>query len=295
MSTTTDTDTATTTTTRPGWYQTSVTAIDPAAQSLLEEYSGLQPDEVLPHVLALRDEAFNIFPYPCIGQMRFLSCHLARLPFYPHVLARLRASPAHGFLDAGCCVGQELRHLVHCASIPASQLYGFDLEPGFFDLGYKLFRDDAHTFPATFVGGDFGVEDEEAWARGAIVRSVQGKVDVVWAGSLLHFWDYEGQVRGVVRLVGLTRGAVGTIVCGRQMGSTVAGVYELTGLMDRTMHYRHDVASLLGLWREVEGRTGTRWEVRAELEVGETTAKMRNMSFVDDNARVVWWCATRVL
>lgn len=37
----------------PGWYQTDVKSIDPEAQSLLEEYSGLQPDEVLPHVLAL--------------------------------------------------------------------------------------------------------------------------------------------------------------------------------------------------------------------------------------------------
>jgi hypothetical protein len=30
-----------------------VSSIDPAARSLLEEYSGLSPDEVLPHVVAL--------------------------------------------------------------------------------------------------------------------------------------------------------------------------------------------------------------------------------------------------
>jgi D-alanyl-D-alanine carboxypeptidase len=45
------------------------------------------------------------------------------------------------------------------------------------------------------------------------------------------------------------------------MGSTVAGVYALTGLMDGTMHYRHDVGSLQGLWREVEAKTGTKWKV----------------------------------
>ncbi|KAL2828353.1 hypothetical protein BJY01DRAFT_261556 [Aspergillus pseudoustus] len=286
--------TATTTTTKPAWYQTSITTIEPAAQSLLEGYSGLTPEETLPHVLALRDEAFSIFPYPCIGQMRFLSCHLARLPFYPQVLARLRASPANGFLDAGCCVGQELRHLMHSALIPASQLYGFDLEPEFFELGYKLFRDNAETFPATFVRGDLGVSGDEDWARGDIVRRIKGRVDVIWAGSLLHFWDWEGQVRGVERLIGLARGELGTVFCGRQMGSTIAGVYELTGLMDQTMHYRHDVGSLRGMWREIETKTGTRWEVQAGLEVGETTAKMRNMSFVDGDARVIWWCATRV-
>lgn len=43
------TDTATT----PDWYQSKVTTVDPDARSLLEEYSGLQPDEVLSHVLAL--------------------------------------------------------------------------------------------------------------------------------------------------------------------------------------------------------------------------------------------------
>lgn len=43
------TDTATT----PGWYQSNVTTIEPDARSLLEEYSGLQSDEVLSHVLAL--------------------------------------------------------------------------------------------------------------------------------------------------------------------------------------------------------------------------------------------------
>lgn len=45
--------TITTTTTKPAWYETSVTAIDPAAQSMLENYSGLTPEEIIPHVLAL--------------------------------------------------------------------------------------------------------------------------------------------------------------------------------------------------------------------------------------------------
>ncbi|OJJ69697.1 hypothetical protein ASPBRDRAFT_57324 [Aspergillus brasiliensis CBS 101740] len=287
--------TNTASTTKPAWYQTSVTAIDPAAQSMLENYSKLKPEEVIPHVLALRDKAFQIFPYPCIGQMRFLSCHLPRLPFYQHVLARLRASPANGFLDAGCCVGQELRHLVYSALIPASQLYGFDLEPGFFELGYKLFRDNAESFPATFVGADLGVSDED-WARSEIVRKIKGKIGVVWAGSLLHFWDYEGQLRGVERLIGLTRGDVGTVVCGRQMGSTVAGLYDLNGLTEKILvHYRHNIESLGAFWREVGGRTGSRWGVQAELEIGETTRNMRDKAkFMDNNARIIWWCATRV-
>lgn len=86
--------------------------------------------------------------------MRFLGCHLSRLPFYPRVLARLRSHSTGAFLDAGCCVGQELRHLMRRAKVPPQNLYGFDLEPGFFDVGYKLFRDDAAKFPATLVPAD---------------------------------------------------------------------------------------------------------------------------------------------
>lgn len=38
---------------KPDWYQTDVQSINPEAQQLLESYSGLAPDEVLPHVLSL--------------------------------------------------------------------------------------------------------------------------------------------------------------------------------------------------------------------------------------------------
>jgi SAM-dependent methyltransferase len=239
-----------------------------------------------------RDKAFQIFPYPCIGQMRFLTCHLARLPFYPRVLARLTLTDHAGFLDAGCCVGQELRHLVHCAKIPASNLYGFDLETGFFDLGYELFRDDATKFQATLIPADLDVEDPE-WEVSPLVKTVVGKIDVVWAGSLLHFWNYEGQLQGLLRLINLCSKDEGVMVCGRQMGSVLAGEYEMTGLLDKKT-YRHNVDSLKGLWLDVQQRTQSCWQVEAALEVGETTTNMQGMSFVDSNARIIWWCATRL-
>lgn len=119
------------------------------------------------------------------------------------------------------------------------------------------------------------------------------KIDVVWAGSLLHFWDHEGQVQSVLRLIDLCRDEEGIILFGRQMGSLLAGEYELTGLLDKK-HYRHNVESFQGLWYDIQRRTGQRWEVEAGLEVGETTTKMQGMSFMDSNARVLWWCATRI-
>ncbi|KAI9038860.1 uncharacterized protein KD926_010193 [Aspergillus affinis] len=96
----------------PDWYDEDVRSINADAQNLLERYSGLKPEEVLPHVLSLRDEAFYVYRYPCIGEMRFLSFNLRRMPFYNQVLNHLRESPSAKFLDAGCCLGQEIRSLV---------------------------------------------------------------------------------------------------------------------------------------------------------------------------------------
>ncbi|KAL5342308.1 hypothetical protein BJX70DRAFT_394902 [Aspergillus crustosus] len=96
---------------KPEWCQRDVKSINLDAQEPLENYSGLKAEDVLPHVLSLRDEAFKIYPYPCIGQMRFLSLHLKRHPHYERVLDYLRKNPTVGFFDTGCCVGQELRFL----------------------------------------------------------------------------------------------------------------------------------------------------------------------------------------
>jgi hypothetical protein len=38
---------------RPEWYQKDVQSINAEAQRLLENYSGLAPEDVLPHVLSL--------------------------------------------------------------------------------------------------------------------------------------------------------------------------------------------------------------------------------------------------
>lgn len=58
------------------------------------------------------------FPYPCIGQFRFLSLGIANSPHYDEVLQRLRGGEK--LLDVGCCFGQEIRKLV--CSITAREL-----------------------------------------------------------------------------------------------------------------------------------------------------------------------------
>src|SRR6266498_1279326 len=71
------------------------------ARSLLENYSHIPPDQVNSHVRAIRDIAWDVWPYPCIGLFRFMDLAMHRLPIYPTVIERLKAGEV--FLDLGCC------------------------------------------------------------------------------------------------------------------------------------------------------------------------------------------------
>lgn len=58
---------------------------DPARR-LLETYSKISSDEIEKHVYAIRDEAWKVWLYPCIGQFRFLDLSISQSPHYPAIL-----------------------------------------------------------------------------------------------------------------------------------------------------------------------------------------------------------------
>ncbi|RHZ57482.1 uncharacterized protein CDV56_106069 [Aspergillus thermomutatus] len=206
------------------------------------------------------------------GKMRFLAFNLPRMPFYNRVLERLRTDPSTNFLDAGCCFGQEIRSLVD-QGISGKQLFGCDVEQAFIDLGYLLFRD----------------KD-----RSQLSRTMSGKIDIIFASSLFHLWDYDTQVRAAIRLVRLCRDKPGVMITGRQLGSRLGGHYPMHGVNEEALHYRHNVETLKGFWRDIEAATQTRWTLEASFfadEAAEQTNKVRPVE--DTNATMIWWCATR--
>lgn len=79
-----------------------------------------------------RDVAFQVFPYACIGQLRFLTLSLRT-----HPLERLTQG-SQTLLDLGCCFAQDLRQLVQ-DGVPSERLHGVDVDQKFLDLGYELF------------------------------------------------------------------------------------------------------------------------------------------------------------
>ncbi|KAJ5675453.1 hypothetical protein N7462_008350 [Penicillium macrosclerotiorum] len=275
---------------KPQWYREQVQSINPDAQRLLENYSHLAPDEVLPHVLSLRDEAFAVFHYACIGQMRFLSFNLSHMPFYKKLLERLQSNPTAVFLDAGCCFGQEIRFLAD-QGIPGSQLFGCDLEQVFIDLGYQLFRD-KDTLDAKFVTGDL-TEDDDQFHSGRLSQELAGKIDVIFASSLFHMWDYDTQLRVATRMAKFCTDKEGVMISGRQMGSLVGGHYNMAGMKDGAMHYRHDTKTMEDFWRKVGEATQTVWKLESGLYWGQELDQTKDAPWFDDNLRMMWWCATR--
>ncbi len=198
-------------------------------------------------------------------------------------MARLRAGAT--FLDAGCCFAQELRYLVR-AGIPSTQLHGFDFEPRFLDFGFDLFRD-RDRFKATLLTGDV-LAAPGGMACGGLDTLV-GKMDVVFASSFLHLWDWADMKAVAKRLVAFTVKKPGTVVLGRQLGSLTAGSRSMP--THRRSHYRHNVESMRKFWGEVGEETGSKWEVEGGLQEGKEVNENMQHAWAEPEMRILWWTA----
>ncbi|KAK0649516.1 hypothetical protein B0T16DRAFT_492134 [Cercophora newfieldiana] len=224
------------------------------AWNLLENYSGIPPDEIEPHLRKVRDQAFAVFNYPCLGRWRFLDLYITTHPAYPELLARTKAGAV--LLDAACCVGQALRQLAFDGA-PQENLRGFDLRRDFIELGYDLFRD-RDTFRVPFATGD-ALDPADKGLSG-----LDGTVDIIHAAAFFHLFGWDEQVRLGERLVRFFKeGIENAVVLGRQVGTPEPG-----GERGR---YLHNEGSMQRLWDEIGERTGTRWKVRAELSEEKDT------------------------
>jgi SAM-dependent methyltransferase len=178
-----------------------------------------------------------------------------REDLYPRLLARLRAGDT--FLDVGCCLGQDIRKLVF-DGVPGENLTGAELNQGFLDLGYELFCD-ADTLQATFLNANILEEG------GILLGGYRGKFDVVQLGMILHLFSWEEQVKVFEHTIKLLKpDKPGTSIIGQATGH-LDGISSLGWTKDS---FKHNVESFKHLVAEVESTTGTRWEVKAELDTG---------------------------
>jgi SAM-dependent methyltransferase len=199
---------------------------------------------------------------------------------YPAILARLKSSPEQKYLDLGCCFGQDIRKLVS-DGVPSSQLSGCDLRAGFFELGYELFLDQ-ETLESKFFEADvFAAANEDA---GKALAGLDGKVDILYAGSFLHLFDWNGQVKVCERIVKLLRPVKDSVLLGRQVGGVIAEERSHRTNPWEKM-YRHNKESFEKLWEEVGQNTGTSWRVEAELQGTVGQGEMLSGSMHDKDVR----------
>ena len=100
----------------------------------------------------------------------------------------------------------------------------------------------------------------------APLKGLEGKMDVIHAGSFFHLFDYAGNVAVAKRVVQLLRPVKGSVLVGRQVGNVWAGAYlnELKG----GSRFRHDAVTWGKMWEEVGRETVSEWRVEAEMEMG---------------------------
>ncbi|EPE03076.1 methyltransferase domain-containing protein [Ophiostoma piceae UAMH 11346] len=237
------------------WFE-DTTTVDGDFRTLLEQYSHIDPDKVVSHVVGTRNRAWAVHPYPCLGQFRFLELNLAKRGLYKNLLASLKeeGSTKSKFLDIGCCLGQDVRKLIHDGA-PSSTVVGAELNPAFLEIGYDLFKDqDCVTMLA------LNILDDPPLALKGTFTSVQ-------LGMILHLFTWDEQVAAFRNTIQLLQAHTGVRIFGQATGN-------LDGTPTASVHgtratFKHNGESFRRLVEQVSATTGTNWRVvTAELDNG---------------------------
>jgi SAM-dependent methyltransferase len=259
--------------TTPSWFEENPSHdhVPSETQRLLETWSGIPSDDVLDHVTKLRDEAWKVHPYPCIGQFRFLKPSFSELPNeYDEIVERLRKGQK--LLDMACCFGQTIRQLAN-GGAPSENIYGCDLQPDFIDLGYSLFKD-REKLKTKFLVAD--IFDSQS-----ALTEVKGQIDMVYAGSFFHLWGYEKQVEVSKAVVALLRQQPGSMILGRQVGATE----PLEKIGPTGTMYQHNVESFKKMWKDIGDDLGIKFNVEAKLK----PLSRDHLKFHLDNTKRLWF------
>ncbi|KAI9849550.1 MAG: hypothetical protein M1838_000133 [Thelocarpon superellum] len=262
------------------WYATSVgDQLTPEVREVLHDYAGVgavvgpsrkeggkenedeDEDEMVKHVYAVRDAAWEIYPWPCIGLFFFLQFSLSTHPDYETILRTLKHDPAARLLDLGTCLGQDIRKLIHDGASP-TQLYGSDVFPEFEGAGHLLFRD-AEKLAGHFIVAD--VFDESV--NSALIRT-RGSWDVVALFLVLHVWDLDTQVRACKAVLLLLKAREGACIVGLQTGALqpkhipLWPPFKTDGKEEFV--YRHSVDTFRLMWEGVGKELGVPLDIAVE-------------------------------
>ncbi|KAI2617654.1 hypothetical protein GGS26DRAFT_396922 [Hypomontagnella submonticulosa] len=236
-------------------FKEALDTIPESFSDLLTHYSGIPKDKQIEHVVKLRNEAYALFPYPCIGVFRFIESDIAAHPAYQdHVLAPLRQPCAPStreplFLDLGTCFGHDVRKLIFDGAVP-DRLWASDIEPEFIELGFKLFNDakklpnDHFLCPGDLLSGS--TDDR--------LRVLDDRVTILHMTSVFHLFSLENQKEAANRCLRLLRKDTGSpvLLVGAQVGNIEPGPYSgRTSSHEYNLGYGHNEQSWRDMWQEI--------------------------------------------
>ncbi|KAI1346046.1 hypothetical protein F5Y01DRAFT_298825 [Xylaria sp. FL0043] len=252
----------------------------PETQELLEKYSKVPKDQQIAHIHIIRDKAWDIRAYPCIGLGVWLTPQLCRLPGYEGILERLKGGAT--LIDVGTFIGHDLRRLVYDGA-PSEKLYGIDIV-NHFDLGYEFFRD-RDRFNGHFIEADF-------LSSAPDLMNLRGAADIVLVSQLLHQWSWSDQLKAVETLITFTR--PGSSIVGNQLGNPVA--QEIPIKQHKSIAtWRHNVESFTKMFEEVGNATGSTWETQAWLRsFSEMGWDEKDAAWMEPDVCVIEFVANRV-
>ncbi|KAL8788890.1 MAG: hypothetical protein Q9213_001413 [Squamulea squamosa] len=296
------------------WYYPDIMDLPAETRKLFEQYSNVPAEDVVDHIQRM------VRPFISRTSLRD-PCPLSRHPLYPEVIARLRPqidleaqeieslnisgqnsgiSYLHPspqlLLDLGCCLAQDLRKLVF-DGVPSENLYGLDIEKGFIDLSYDMFKDRA-TMKSHFVVEDMlladvnkdrGLDAHTSSNRPLVVStpgstslaSLENRMSIIVANSIFHLYNYADQLQLAKRVVQLLSPERGSLVLGRQVGSSQPGEYKAVN--NQGTRYAHDSTSFRQFWDRVAEDVGDGCKFRVEAildeeELGDNKSQGQNWS-----------------
>lgn len=147
--------------------------------------------------------------------------------------------------------------------VPPCTVAGAELSATFIELGYELFRDRPETVKMVQGNVPARIDEESPLAQ------FRGKLRVVQLGMILHLFSWDEQITAFLNAISLLRDEKGVLVIGQATGHVDGKETKSLspGGKDRGT-WKHNVQSFSRLIKDVEGKSGTRWNVKAELDEG---------------------------
>jgi len=262
-------------------------------------------DDLKHHILSVQEQAYKIYPYPCIRLFTFIKPKISQVPGYEQILKLGRERFGAILIDVGCCFSVDLRRAV-ADGFPACNALGTDIHPEFWDLGHKIFKSSPKSFPASFIAGDvFNPSHLEVLplvyepvttpapelSSLTSLNPLHGHVSAIHASAFFHIFSEEQQRVAAKALASLLSPEPGSVICGSHVGNAEKFVEWRFG---HDM-FCHSPETWAALWDGEVFEKGT-VHVDAELKEFDTTPEnqVRAGAPRDHKFCLLVWSVTRL-